>query len=184
MFNNSSLGFIRLVSLLVIFLYKKIALGWWDGSVGKSTQLLFWRSEVQIPATTWWLTTIRNKIWCPLLECLKTATVYTHIINKSIFKKKKNLRTWEVETSYWQAQARLDVLGTFQVLWQKQWHQASHSVWVMVSEGKSLTAEWLRGEEYLRAHNSICKWEAEKHTSSNKATPPNPSQTVPPAGME
>jgi hypothetical protein len=54
--------------------------GWWDGSVGKSTRLLFWRSRVQIPATTWWLTTIRNKIWLPLLVCLKTATVYLHII--------------------------------------------------------------------------------------------------------
>jgi hypothetical protein len=30
--------------------------------VGKSTQLLFRRSGVQIPATTWWLTTICNKI--------------------------------------------------------------------------------------------------------------------------
>jgi hypothetical protein len=56
-----------------------------DGSVGKSTRLLFRRSEVQIPATTWWLTTIRNEIWLPLLECLKIATVYLHIIkiNKS-----------------------------------------------------------------------------------------------------
>ena len=61
--------------------------GWWDGSVGKSTQLLFRRSGVQIPATTWWLTTIPNEIWLPLLECLKTATVYLHIINKQIFKK-------------------------------------------------------------------------------------------------
>jgi hypothetical protein len=25
----------------------------------------------------------RNEIWCPLLECLKTATVYLHIINKN-----------------------------------------------------------------------------------------------------
>jgi hypothetical protein len=58
------------------------AKGWWDGSVGKSTRLLFRRSRVQIPATTWWLTTIRNKIWLPLLVCLKTATVYLHIINK------------------------------------------------------------------------------------------------------
>jgi hypothetical protein len=56
--------------------------GWWDGSVGKSTRLLFRRSGVQIPATTWWLTTICNEIWLPLLECLKTATVYLHIINE------------------------------------------------------------------------------------------------------
>jgi hypothetical protein len=31
--------------------------------------------RVQIPATTWWLTTIRKEIRLPLLECLKTATV-------------------------------------------------------------------------------------------------------------
>jgi hypothetical protein len=36
--------------------------GWWDGSVVKSTRLLLRRSGVQIPATTWWLTTIRNEI--------------------------------------------------------------------------------------------------------------------------
>jgi hypothetical protein len=30
------------------------------------------------PATTWWLTNICNGIWCPLLVCLKTATVYSH----------------------------------------------------------------------------------------------------------
>ena len=47
--------------------------------MGKSTQLLFRRSEVQIPATTWWLTTTRNEIWCPLLVRLKTATVYLGI---------------------------------------------------------------------------------------------------------
>ena len=77
------------------FRQKFLLLGWWDGSVGKSTRLLFRRSSsnpskkrVQIPATTWWLTTIRNKIWLPLLECLKTATVYLHIINKLIKKKK------------------------------------------------------------------------------------------------
>jgi hypothetical protein len=34
--------------------------GWRDGSVGKSTRLLFRRSGVQIPATMWWLTTIRS----------------------------------------------------------------------------------------------------------------------------
>ena len=57
--------------------------------MGKSTRLLFRRSGVQIPATTWWLTTIRNEIWRPLLECLKTASVYLHIINKYLKKKKK-----------------------------------------------------------------------------------------------
>jgi hypothetical protein len=65
--------------------------GWWDGSEGKSTRLLFWRSRVQIPATTWWLTTICNEISRPLLVFLKTATVYLDVINKSL-KKKKNKR--------------------------------------------------------------------------------------------
>jgi hypothetical protein len=55
---------------------KDMGRGWWDGSVGRSTRLLFRRSGVQIPATTWWLTTMRNEIWLPLLECLRTATVY------------------------------------------------------------------------------------------------------------
>jgi hypothetical protein len=50
---------------------------------GEEHWLLFQRSWVQIPATTWWLTTIRNETWCPLLVCLKTATVYLHIRNKS-----------------------------------------------------------------------------------------------------
>jgi hypothetical protein len=62
--------------------------------VGKSTRLLFRRSGVQIPATTWWLTTIRNEIWCLLLGCLKTATVYLHIINKSLKKNKKKKNIW------------------------------------------------------------------------------------------
>jgi hypothetical protein len=40
--------------------------------------LLFQRSWVQFPATTWWLTTICNVLWCPLLVCLKTLTMYSH----------------------------------------------------------------------------------------------------------
>jgi hypothetical protein len=38
--------------------------------------LLFRRPWVQIPATTWWLTTTCNEIWWPFLACLKSATVY------------------------------------------------------------------------------------------------------------
>ena len=41
-------------------------------------------SWVQIPATTWWLSTICHELWLPLLECLKTTTVYLHIISKSL----------------------------------------------------------------------------------------------------
>jgi hypothetical protein len=41
---------------------KDCSWGWRDGSVVKERRLLFQRSEVQIPATTWWLTTILNKI--------------------------------------------------------------------------------------------------------------------------
>jgi hypothetical protein len=38
----------------------------------------------------WWLTTIHNEIGCPLLVCLKTATVYLHIIiNKSLREEKR-----------------------------------------------------------------------------------------------
>jgi hypothetical protein len=57
--------------------------GWWDGSVSKSTDLFFRRSRVQIPATTWWLTTTRS---------LKTATVYIFImISKSLGWSKEGL---------------------------------------------------------------------------------------------
>jgi hypothetical protein len=60
--------------------------GWRDGSAVKSTDC---SSRVQIPATTWWLTTICNEIGCLLLMCLKTATVYLHIINKSLKRRKE-----------------------------------------------------------------------------------------------
>jgi hypothetical protein len=40
------------------------------------------------PASTRWLSTICNEISCPLLGCLKTATEYLHIINKSLKRKK------------------------------------------------------------------------------------------------
>jgi hypothetical protein len=64
------------------FVCLKIILGWKDGSAVKSTHwLLFQRPPVQFPATTWWLTTICNGIRCPLLVCLKTATVYSYTIN-------------------------------------------------------------------------------------------------------
>jgi hypothetical protein len=43
--------------------------------------VLFQRSRVQLPSTTWWLITIYNGIRCPLLMCVKTATVYSHTIN-------------------------------------------------------------------------------------------------------
>jgi hypothetical protein len=49
---------------------------------GQEHWLLFQRSWVQIPATTWWLTTICNEIRWPLLVRLNKATVYLHIINK------------------------------------------------------------------------------------------------------
>jgi hypothetical protein len=31
-----------------------------------------------IPTTTWWPTAFFNRTLCPLLMCLKTATVYSH----------------------------------------------------------------------------------------------------------
>ena len=59
--------------------------------------LLFQRSWVQIPATIWWLATIRNEIWHPFLECLKSATVYLHI-NKKQNKKQTNKQTTKKES--------------------------------------------------------------------------------------
>jgi hypothetical protein len=50
---------------------------WRDDWVVEEHWLLFQRSWVQIPATTWWLTTICNGIRSPLLVCLKMATVYS-----------------------------------------------------------------------------------------------------------
>jgi hypothetical protein len=45
---------------------------------GDEHRLLFQRSWVQFPAPIWWLTTICNDLWCCLLVCLKTATVYSY----------------------------------------------------------------------------------------------------------
>jgi len=67
------------------------SLGWRDGSAVKSTRLLFQRSWVQFPATTWWLTTICKEIWCPLLMYLKTAAVYLYM-SKSKKKKIKKIK--------------------------------------------------------------------------------------------
>jgi hypothetical protein len=44
--------------------------------------LLFQKSWLQFPATTWRLTTTCNRIQCPLLVCLKRATVYSYTLNK------------------------------------------------------------------------------------------------------
>jgi hypothetical protein len=70
-------------TLASIYKVKKIIIkrGWRDGLAVKS-KMFFQKSWVQIPVTTWWLTAICNEIWCPLLVCLKIATVYLHIINK------------------------------------------------------------------------------------------------------
>ena len=66
---------LRLSDKFHLFL-KCIWRGWRDGSA----RLLSRRSWVQIPATTWWLTTTHNEIWLPFLVHLKTATVYLCII--------------------------------------------------------------------------------------------------------
>ena len=100
LYYNDSLKFIFMI--IILLSVEKWEWGWWDGSVGKSTRLLFQRSRVQIPATTWWLTTICDKIWRPLLECLKTATVYLHIIiNKNLKKKKKEFKKKKKEKWEW-----------------------------------------------------------------------------------
>jgi hypothetical protein len=69
--------------------YKPYPGGWRDGSGVKSTDCSSGGPEFKIPATTWWLTTICNEIGCPLLVCLKTATVYLHIISKKTKQNKK-----------------------------------------------------------------------------------------------
>ena len=62
---------------------------------GWEHRLLFWRSRIQISATTWWLTTIHSEIWLPFLVHLKTPTVYLDIIiNKSLKK-----RIWSSQLS-------------------------------------------------------------------------------------
>ena len=47
------------------------------------------------PTPTWWLTTTCNKIWRPLLVCLKTATVYLCIlINKFLGLRSEQMGGW------------------------------------------------------------------------------------------
>jgi len=52
----------------------------WAGGMAQRLRTLAALPEVlsSIPATTWWLTTICNGIWCPLLVCLKIVTVYSY----------------------------------------------------------------------------------------------------------
>jgi hypothetical protein len=54
--------------------------------VGKSTDCSSEGPEFKSQQpVTWWLITTRNEIRCPLLVCLKSATVYLFIIiNKSL----------------------------------------------------------------------------------------------------
>jgi hypothetical protein len=58
---------------------RKMNMGWRDGSAAKSTDC---SSRVQFPATTWWLTTICNGVWCPLLVSKESNGGVMHIINK------------------------------------------------------------------------------------------------------
>jgi hypothetical protein len=61
----------------------------WSIEMAQRLRALFRRPWVQIPATTWWLTTTCNEIWLPLLVCLKIATVYIWILEKK--------KRWSVE---------------------------------------------------------------------------------------
>lgn len=68
---------------------------WRDGSAFKSTGCSF-RSWVQFPATTGWLTTIYdNGIWCPLLVYRQTCRQGTHIHKQINLKKKKPKRAFQ-----------------------------------------------------------------------------------------
>jgi hypothetical protein len=55
----------------------------------RGSEMVFQRPRVQIPATTWWLTTICYGIGCLFLVWLKTARIYIYIyiykIHKSLF---------------------------------------------------------------------------------------------------
>ena len=58
------------------------------------------RSWVQVPTAKWWFTTTCNGIWCPLLVCLKTATVNSYTLTEQIDLKKKKernltLKSWQ-----------------------------------------------------------------------------------------
>jgi hypothetical protein len=57
---------------------KKPKPSWRDGSVVKSTDCSSEGPEFKSQQPHGGFTTILNKIWCPILECLKTATVYSY----------------------------------------------------------------------------------------------------------
>ena len=63
-------------------IFKELSWGWRAGSAVKNTERSSEGSEFKSQQPLGWFTTIHNKIWHLLLECLKTATVYLHIINK------------------------------------------------------------------------------------------------------
>jgi len=81
---------------IILAIPQKIG-GWRDGSVVKSTRLLFQSSWVQFPATIWWLTAICKEIQCPLLVYLKidsySVLIYNKWKNKSL-KKIGHSNTW------------------------------------------------------------------------------------------
>ena len=63
-------------------IFKELSWGWRAGSAVKNTERSSEGSEFKSQQPLGWFTTIHNKIWHLLLECLKTATFYLHIINK------------------------------------------------------------------------------------------------------
>jgi hypothetical protein len=85
--------------------------------------LPFWRSWVQIPATTWLITAISNKMWCPLLVRLKSATVNLCIIikNKSLGQSKQGLS----EQSWLELAGLARARGVTGVSWVDQSEQRS-----------------------------------------------------------
>ena len=77
---------VKLTTMPAITQKKKIHLKFYDRNVFRLERwlrswkhwLLFQKSWVQFPATTLWLTPNHNGIWCPLLVCLNTVTVYSY----------------------------------------------------------------------------------------------------------
>jgi hypothetical protein len=68
--------------LIALSASKKKLEGWRNGSVVKSTDCSSKGPELKSQQSHGGSQLSITKICCPLLECLKTATVYTHIINK------------------------------------------------------------------------------------------------------
>jgi hypothetical protein len=127
------------------------------------------RSWVQILATTWWLTTICNEIWLPLLECQKTATVYLHIINlkkkefsfflnKCIFGMPRNMKRfkWLFQKFSWEPGV---VVHTFN----SSAREAEAEAGGFLSSRPAWSTKWVLGQPGL--YRETLSWKTKKQTN-------------------